>query len=68
MQAAIYVQPAENFANGKTFKAVVCARCGAKIYPAKLLKPHQHRHRLLQRWFDAEIKSLQNIIKHMRTL
>lgn len=68
MQAAIRVQPAENFGNGKTLKAVVCERCGAKIYPATLLKPHQHRHRLLQRWFNAEIKRLQQTIKHMRTL
>jgi hypothetical protein len=68
MQAAIHVQPAANLSQATVFKAVICEKCGAKIYPAKLLKSHQHRHRLMQQWFDAELKRLRKTIKHMRAL
>lgn len=68
MEAAIHVQQTGNFSAAKIFKAAICDKCGAKIYPAKLLKSHEHRHRLLQRWFNAELKSLRNTMKHMRAL
>jgi hypothetical protein len=68
MQAAIRLQASESLSKSKTFKAVICAQCGVKLYPAKLLKSHLHRHRLMRRWFDTELKKLQHTISHMRSL
>jgi hypothetical protein len=68
MQASIHVRAMEKFLDGQTLEAAVCENCGAKIYPARLMKTHQHRHRLLKRWFNAELKRLQESMKHMRAL
>lgn len=50
------------------FKAVRCEKCGAKIYPASLLESHLLRHRIRQRWFDAELRKLQYTFAHMRDM
>jgi hypothetical protein len=66
MPKAIRVE-ADERSRGKTFAAAVCKYCGAKLYPPKSLKPHLRRHRLMQRWFNSEIKKLQETIAHMRS-
>ena len=50
------------------FEAVKCEKCGAKMYPQSLLKPHLTRHRRRQRWFNAEIRKLQYTFTHMRDI
>ena len=50
----------------KSFRAVKCEMCGAKMYPETLLKPHLIRHRRKQRWFMTELRKLQYIMAHMR--
>jgi len=47
-------------------RAVKCQKCGAKIFPVSLLKPHLSRHRRRQRWFHAELKKLQYTFSRMR--
>ena len=68
METAIRLQASESPSQSQTFKAVICAQCGVKLYPAKLLKTHLYRHRLMQRWFKTELKKLQHTISHMRSL
>jgi len=51
-----------------TLRAAKCEKCGAKIYPQSLLEPHLSRHRLRQRWFNAEIRKLQFTFSHMRDI
>ena len=48
--------------------AVKCEKCGAKMYPQSLLKPHLTRHRRRQRWFNTEIRKLQHTFTHMRDI
>ena len=43
-------------------------KCGAKMYPTSLLKPHLTRHRRRQRWFNAEMRKLQYTFSHMRDI
>jgi uncharacterized OB-fold protein len=50
----------------RRFRAVKCAKCGAKMFPVSLLKPHLSRHRRRQRWFNSELKKLQYTFSHMR--
>jgi uncharacterized OB-fold protein len=50
------------------FEAVKCEKCGAKMYPQSLLKPHLTRHRRRQRWFNTEIRKLQYTFTHMRDI
>jgi ribosomal protein S27AE len=35
-----------------TFKAAVCHRCGAKMFPAELLEAHMDRHQLKDMFLD----------------
>jgi hypothetical protein len=51
-----------------TLRAAKCDKCGAKIYPQSLLEPHLSRHRIRQRWFNAEIRKLQYTFSHMRDI
>ena len=50
----------------QSLQAAKCDLCGAKIYPATLLKTHLSRHRRRRRWFTTELKKLQQSIAHMR--
>lgn len=50
----------------KNLRAVQCQKCGAKIFPTSLLKPHLSRHRRRQRWLNTELKKLQYTFSHMR--
>ena len=50
----------------KSLEAAKCAKCGAKMYPRSLLKPHLHRHQRRQEWFMTELKKLQHTMEHMR--
>jgi hypothetical protein len=52
----------------KSFQAVKCEKCGAKMYPQSLLKPHLTRHQQRQRWFMTELRKLQYTMAHMRDI
>ena len=52
----------------RNLRAVRCEKCGAKMYPMSLLKPHLTRHRRRQRWFNAEMRKLQYTFSHMRDI
>jgi uncharacterized OB-fold protein len=52
----------------RNLRAAQCEECGAKIYPASLLEPHLIRHRVRQRWFNAELRKLQFTFTHMREI
>ena len=52
----------------RNLRAVRCEKCGAKMYPTSLLKPHLTRHRRRQRWFNAEMRKLQYTFSHMRDI
>lgn len=52
----------------KSFHAAKCKKCGAKIYPTSLLKPHLTRHRRRQLWFMTELRKLQHTMDHMRDI
>jgi hypothetical protein len=48
------------------FRAVKCAKCGTKIYPAALLDAHVVRHKKRDRWFNDDLRKLQHTFWHMR--
>jgi len=48
------------------FRAVRCAKCGAKMYPTSLLKPHLTRHRRREHWLNSELGKLRYVMNHMR--
>jgi hypothetical protein len=52
----------------KRLRAAQCNKCGAKIYPRSLLDGHLIRHRVRQRWFNAELRKLQFTFSHMRDI
>jgi hypothetical protein len=52
----------------KSFQAAKCEKCGAKMYPTSLLKPHLYRHQRRHDWFMTELKKLQYTMAHMRDL
>lgn len=52
----------------RNLRAVKCNRCGAKMFPVSLLKPHLSRHRRRQHWFNTELKKLQYTFSHMRDI
>jgi hypothetical protein len=52
----------------KHYRAAKCAKCGAKMYPQSLLKPHLTRHQKKQRWFMTELRKLQYTLAHMRDI
>jgi hypothetical protein len=45
-------------------RAAVCERCGAKIYPTKLLQSHLLRHQFKQHRLQRELKELQFAVAH----
>jgi len=49
-----------------TFKAAVCHRCGAKMFPAELLEAHMDRHQLKDMFLESELKKLQYAMNRMR--
>ena len=49
-------------------RAVKCEKCGAKMYPRSLLRPHLSRHRARQRWVNSELRKLQYTFAHMRDI
>jgi len=52
----------------KTLHAVKCEKCGAKMYPTSLLRPHLSRHQRRHRWFMTELRKLQYTMAHMRDI
>lgn len=50
----------------KKLHAAKCVKCGAKIYPGSLLKPHLIRHRLNHESLVTELRELQDTIERMR--
>lgn len=48
------------------YRAARCRRCGAKMYPTSLLKPHLTRHRRRDHRFNVELSKLRYIMNHMR--
>jgi uncharacterized OB-fold protein len=50
----------------RNLEAAECEKCGAKMYPGSLLKPHLTRHRRKKRWFMTELRKLQHTMSRMR--
>ena len=48
------------------FRAARCRKCGAKMYPTTLLKPHLTRHRRREHRFNVELSKLRHVMNHMR--
>ena len=49
-----------------TFHAVVCSRCGAKMFPVDLLEAQMDRHELKDIYLQSELKKLQYSMNRMR--
>ena len=49
-----------------TYQAVVCHRCGAKMFPAELLEAHMDRHQIKDMYLEGELKKLQYSMNRMR--
>jgi hypothetical protein len=54
--------------NKKSFSAAKCRKCGAKMYPRTLLRPHLHRHQTKELWFRTELSKLQDTFSRMRDI
>jgi hypothetical protein len=52
----------------KNLPAARCRKCGAKMYPKSLLRPHLSRHRRKERWFTNEVNKLQNTFSRLRDI
>jgi len=52
----------------RNLHGVKCEKCGAKMYPRSLLRPHLSRHRRRQRWVNSELRKLQYTFAHMRDI
>jgi len=50
----------------KTFRAIKCEICGAKMFPKSLLQAHLSNHRRHQRWLNAELRKLHDTFSRMR--
>src|ERR1041385_2617400 len=50
----------------ETFRAAVCNRCGARMFPAELLEAHMDRHELKDLYLQSELKKLQFAMNRMR--
>ena len=66
MHVAMHNEPKAISIHSMRFPAARCGKCGAKMYPTSLLKPHLTHHRRRERWFTAELRQLQYTIAHMR--
>ena len=52
----------------RILRAAKCEKCGAKMYPTSLLRPHLNRHQRRHRWFVTELRKLQYTMAHMRDI
>jgi uncharacterized OB-fold protein len=52
----------------KVLRAAKCEKCGAKMYPTSLLRPHLNRHQRRHLWFITELRKLQYTMAHMRDI
>jgi uncharacterized OB-fold protein len=50
----------------RNLRGAMCEKCGAKMFPVTLLKPHLTQHRRRQRWINSELRKLQHTFSHMR--
>jgi predicted nucleic-acid-binding Zn-ribbon protein len=58
-------ETAINFDNN-IFDAVLCHRCGTKIYPAQQMEAHLDRHVIKDMFLEGELKKLQYSMGRMR--
>lgn len=68
MEQTIRGETKEIIIEKKKLHAAKCAKCGAKIFPKSLLKPHLSRHQRRQRWLNHELEQLQLTFAHMRDI
>lgn len=66
MQTPLRDNPKVISIDSMRFRAVKCSKCGAKMYPTSLLKPHLTRHRRRDQWLNVELSKLRYIMNHMR--
>ena len=66
MQTALGNNPKVISIHSMRFRAVKCGKCGAKMYPTSLLKPHLTRHRRREQWLNLELSKLRHFMNHMR--
>lgn len=52
----------------QSLSAAKCRKCGAKMYPKSLLRPHLSRHQREELWFTTEVTKLQNTLSRMRDI
>ncbi len=52
----------------KSLSAAKCRKCGAKMYPKSLLRPHLSRHERRELWFTTEVSKLQTTLARMRDI
>jgi ribosomal protein L40E len=52
--------------NKTSLAAAQCRKCGAKMYPRSLLRPHLNRHQQKELWFATELRKLQYRFGRMR--
>ncbi len=58
-------ETAINF-DSNIFHAVLCHRCGTKIYPAQQMEAHLDRHVIKDMFLEGELKKLQYSMGRMR--
>ena len=68
MEPSVNRNPKAIVIRNKSLRAAKCDKCGAKMYPPRLLKPHLDRHERRNQWFTTELKKLQHTFAHMRDL
>jgi len=66
MQAALRDDPKVISIERTRFRAVKCGKCGAKMFPKSMLKPHLTRHRRREYRLNIELSKLRRIMNHMR--
>ena len=66
MQAALRDDPKAISIERMRFRAVKCGKCGAKMFPTSLLKPHLTRHRRRENWLKLELSKLRQTMTRMR--
>jgi methionyl-tRNA synthetase len=66
MQVALRNDPKVISIDRMRFRAAKCEKCGAKMFPTSLLKPHLTRHRRREQRLNLELSKLRQIMNHMR--
>ena len=66
MQLVTQISPKIISIEKRNLRGAECEKCGAKMFPESLLKPHLTRHRRRKRWFNTELRKLQYTFTHMR--